>query len=207
MGFELVEVNTVVLTISILVAFSGWAKFLYDISTSRPKINGQIFNVLFGEIDDPENKQVKLTIFLVYLYLTNKRRNNVHILDYELEVDLGSGFEKLERVYGVQNVQNWILLSGMQQIKIPDFTRKLIYSENKPVEYGSPLHGFVLFASRKPQQLYIESVDNGHIHKYKITIIDAFQKKHVIVCSTDKFPNIYLLQDLAGITGLAAMKK
>jgi len=188
--------TTTILIISILVALSGWGTFIYNITTSTPKISGQIFTVIIGQMDNPENPSEKLTSFMAYLYLTNERKNSVHILDYELEVDSGNGFEKLLRVYGVQNVKNWDFSGGTHSIEIPDFNQKLIYAENKPVEYGSPLHGFVVFASKKPQKSFIES---GHIYKYKVTVIDAFQKKHEIISSTDKLPNLYLLQDLAGI--------
>jgi hypothetical protein len=178
------------------VSVSGWTTFGYQIITSKPKINGQIFNVIIGQIDNLDNSGEKLTSFLVYLYLTNERKNSVHILDYELEVDTGSGFEKLLRVYGVQNTPNWSFSSETNQIEIPDFNKKLIYAENKPVEYGAPLCGFVVFASKNPQNSYIDSLGTN---KYRVTIIDAFQEKHVIIASADKFPNLFLLQDLAGI--------
>ena len=197
------EVNTTILTISILVAFSGWAKFLYDILTNKPKISGQIVNVIIGDMANVDNPSGALTACIVYIYLTNKRRNSVHILDYELEIDLGSGFEKLMRMYGVQNVKDWHFTSETHKIEIPDFNRKLIYAENKPVEYGSPLHGFVLFASKKPQSSYISNLSTN---KYKVPIIDAFQNKHKIITSANEFPNLFLLQDLAGIK-LTSLKK
>jgi hypothetical protein len=190
------NIAIIISIVALLVSVSGWATFIYSIVTSTPKISGQIFNIIIGQMQNPNNSNQQLTSFIVYLYITNERNKSVHILDYEMEVDSGTGFEKVLRVYGVQNVQNWHFESNENLIEIPDFNSKLIYAQNKALDYGSPLHGFVVFASTKPQQSFIS---NGSSNKYRITIIDAFQKKHYIVSSADKFPNLYLLQDLAGM--------
>ena len=185
--------SEIIAVISILVALSGWGKIIYDWFTSKPKIKGQIFNVIIGDMPDPNDPTRTLTTFNLYLYLTNTRKNTVHILDYELEVDTGDGYEKVERVYGAHKVQNWSFHSETYNIKIPDYPKKLITAQAKPVEYGIPLHGFVLFASRKPSKLFKQ-----HIKRFRVTCIDAFGNRHKIV-SSKQFPNLYLLQDLAGI--------
>jgi hypothetical protein len=43
-------------SIGFIIAFSGWAKVLYDYVTSRPKIRGQVFQVMRGQMDDPRSK-------------------------------------------------------------------------------------------------------------------------------------------------------
>jgi len=190
------EVSTTILIISILVAFAGWAKFFYDLLTSSPKISGKIFYVWIGETASPDKPPENFTTFFVYLYLINKRKNSVHILDYELEVDWGSGFERLLRFLGIQNKKEWRFKNQTHLFEIPDFNQKLIYSPSRPVEYGIPLHGWVVFASEKPKHSFFEK---GGVRKYKVTAIDAFQKRHRIICSPDKFVNISLLLDIAGI--------
>ncbi|HEY96934.1 MAG TPA: hypothetical protein G4O16_01985 [Dehalococcoidia bacterium] len=188
--------NIAILLLSILVALSGWATLGYQVLTSKPKLIGRVFNVIIGEIAEPEIFNGHHTSFLTYLYIINERKNSVHILDYELEIDVGNGFERLYRAYGVQNIQNWGFLSDKYQISIPDFTNKLIYAENRPVEYGTPLHGFVVFTSEHPKSDYVSNMENN---KYRLTIIDAFQNKYVFTVSPDTFPSLFLLQDLAGI--------
>ncbi len=190
------DVNTLILTLSVMVALSGWAKFFYDMFTNKPKIDGRVFNVIIGIMPHPNIPNKTLTSFLVYLYLTNKRKNSAHILNYELEIDLGEGFKEVDRVYGIQNVQNWGFSSQTHSIDIPNLAEKLIYSKVKPVEYGSINQGFVLFASPKPQSDFINA---GKAVTYKVTCLDVFGNRHKIVSSPDKFMNLFLLQDMAGI--------
>jgi len=191
------DVNTTILVISILVAFSGWAKFLYDIFTRNPKIHGRIFNVIVGGMSNPKNQSEKYSAFAVYLYLTNERKNTVQILEYELEIECDNIKRKMERAYGVQTVKDWRFSSDKHNIDIPNFNEKLIYAYNKPVEYGIPLHGFVLFVSR--EEKYYLNVQKADLVKYHVTLIDVLGKKHRIVTSQKEFANINLLQDIAGI--------
>ena len=176
-----------------VIALSGWTTLLYNWFTSKPKIRGQIFNVITGSMPNPNNPNQILTAFNVYLYLTNTRKNTVHILDYELEVDTGAGYERMKRVYGAHEIPNWFFGSETHTIEIPDYPKKLITAQAKPIEYGVPLHGFVLFASEKPIDNFKENVK-----RFKVTCVDAFNGRHEIV-SSKQFPSIYLLQDLAGM--------
>lgn len=177
-----------------MFALSGWVTFLYNWFTNKPKIKGRIFNVITGDMPDPSDPTKSLTAFNVYLYLTNIRKNTIHILDYELEVDLGKGFIKTERVYGAHKVPNWTFTSQTHNMKIPDYPNKLITAKAKPLEQGIPLHGFVLFASRETSKMF-----KGNVKRFKVTCIDALDNRHEITSTPKELPNIYLLQDLAGI--------
>lgn len=180
--------------LGILVALSGWATFLNERLTSKPKIKGQILNVMTGTMVKPNNSTKRWTVFMVYLYLLNTRKNQVHMLNYELEIDVGKGYEKVHRLYGLPNTQEWKFDNPTMIIEIPDFIEKLIYTLNKPVEYGIALKGWIPFASEKPQDKYEKNVK-----KIKITCIDVFQKKHTIETQTKEFPDFAELQEIAGI--------
>ena len=178
--------------IALIFAFSGWGKIIYEWQTSKPKIKGKIFNVMTGS-SGPPVYQEEMTVFLPYLYLTNARKNTVHILDYILELDRGHGYERVKRVYGAHTVPNWTFGSGIEQIRIDDFPNKLITVNAEPVQYGVPLHGWLLFASEKSQEEF------ENVKRWKITCIDAFDNNHEIVTCREQFPPLYLLQDIAGI--------
>ncbi|MEW6614535.1 MAG: hypothetical protein AB1401_03550 [Thermodesulfobacteriota bacterium] len=187
------ESKIVIYIITTIVALSGWITLLYNWFTSTPKIKGKILNIMTGEWHTPQFRTPKTSLF-VYLYLTNKRKNPVHILDYELEFDISNGYEKALRVYGTQNIDQPSFHSDIQEITIPDFKNKVIYSKNNPIEYGIPLHGFALFATDKPHSDLINK-----IKKLKITCTDAFGVNHIIKAKPKNFTNLYLLQDIAGI--------
>jgi hypothetical protein len=151
-------------------------------------------HVITGVMEDPRNPAKNLTTFNVYLYLTNRRKNTVHILDYELEIDVGTGYEKMERVWGANTIPNWTFTSKTHTMEITNYPEKLITAQAKPIEHGIPLHGFVLFATEKPQHLFLDQVK-----RYRITCIDAYQNKHILTSRPDQLQNINLLQELAGI--------
>ncbi len=71
----------------------------------------------------------------------------------------------------------------------------MIYKDNKPVEYGKPLYGLILFGSEKPRSYF-----NG-IKKYRITCIDVFGKRHKITSTPDRLRkwNLYLSSELFGL--------
>lgn len=187
--------SEVIAIVAIIVALYGWTTLLYNWITSKPKIKGKIFNVITGDLKNPNRPSQTLTAFNVYLYLTNTRKNTVHILDYELEVDIGNGYKKMGRFYGAHRIPRWSFISASLKIDIPDFPQKLITAQAEPVKYGIPLHGFVLFVSGEPKNQFLENVK-----KFRVTCVDAFGNRHKIVSCPKQFPNIYLLQDLAGIT-------
>jgi hypothetical protein len=77
-----------------------------------------------------------------------------------------------------------------EEIKIDKFSDNLIYRKANPVSYGIPLHGWIVFAGD------IKFWD-ADISEYKLTCVDAFQGRHVIITEKEKLANLYLLQDLA----------
>ncbi|MBN2412032.1 hypothetical protein JXQ31_10105 [candidate division KSB1 bacterium] len=178
--------------IAVFVALSGWATLFYNFYTNKPKIKGQILNLMTSEWDNPQFQKPKRAIFL-YIYLINVRKNPVNILDYELEIDLGNGYERVIRVYGAQNMEQPTFKSNEHEIKIPNLNEKIIYKKDSLLTYGLPLHGFALFATDRSQK------ELEKIIKLKLTCIDAFNNRHIIKSSPKQFSNIIFLQDLAGI--------
>lgn len=179
--------------LGILVALSGWGKVVYDHITGRPRIRARVFQVMRGQLKHPPQAGVTLASFVTYLYLVNTRRNSIHVLDYELELRVDGQWERLDRVYGVHNIQNLEFLApDGTEIKIQQFHNNLIYRKNIPVEYGKPLHGWIVFAGR-------DALYKAEVSRYRVTCIDAYRKRHAFETSVDQFENIFLLQDMAGI--------
>jgi len=174
-----------------IIALSGWAKVLYDHVTSRPRICGRVFQVILGQMANPAQAEEPLAAFVVYLYLVNRRRNTIHVLDYEMEIRVARKWTRLSRVYGIHNVQN-CFASASGPIQIENFEANLIYRKNKPVEYGQPLHGWIVFVGP-------ESLRNSRIKAFRVTCIDAFQKKHRLLTKDKGLASVYLLQDIADI--------
>lgn len=178
--------------IGFIIAFSGWVKVFYDYVTSRPKIRGQVFQVMRGQMDDPRNKGKRLEAFIAYLYLVNKRRNTIHILDYELDIKVDRKWIKLGRVYGIHNVKNSFGAIGGGNIEIKNFEDNLIYRKAKPAEYGQPLHGWIVFVGP-------ENLRSADVLAFRLTCIDAFCKKHQFETKKDELGPLHLLQDMADI--------
>jgi hypothetical protein len=117
----------------------------------------------------------------------------VHVLDYEFEVLVSRKWIRLDRIYGIHNIQNLDFRApDGTEIKIETFSDNLIYRKNIPVEYGKPLHGWIVFAGE-------ESLHSADIPRLRVTCIDAYRKKHIFETSDKEFENLYLLQDMAGV--------
>jgi hypothetical protein len=178
--------------IGFVIALSGWAKVLYDYVTSRAKIRGQVFQLITGQMNDPRTPGKRLEAFITYLYLVNKRRNTIHILDYELEVKVDDKWTRLGRVYGLHNVKSSFGAIGGGNIEIKNFEDNLIYRKGKPAEYGQPLHGWIVFAGS-------EDLHGVDIAAYRLTCIDAFRKKQRFVTKKEELAPLYLLQDMEDV--------
>ena len=107
---------------AIIVSLSGWGKVLYDYLSSKPKIKGQVFQVMRGQMPLSTISEEKMTAFFTYVYLVNRRKNSIHVLDYELEIKIKNVWKKLKRVYGIHRIQDPHFLdpSG-KEIQIQNF--------------------------------------------------------------------------------------
>ncbi|MBU2053374.1 MAG: hypothetical protein KKC25_00130, partial [Proteobacteria bacterium] len=120
----------------------------------------------------------------------------IHIQDYELSIKVGSKWSKwiqLGRVYGIHGVKNSFDALAGGKIEIKNFEENLIYRKSKPVEYGQPLYGWIVFVG--PTTLH-----DADVLSYRLTCTDAFRKKHCIYTKKEELGNLFLLQDMADIT-------
>jgi len=179
--------------LAIIAALSGWFKVLVDHLSNKPKLSGRILTVMKGTVDLPNGETH--TSYMVYPYILNKRKNSVHVLDYEFFVKLSryGRWQKLNRVYGMENQKNLgFKAKGGEDIGFKDPEKTFIYKKNEPVQHGVPLHGWVPFFGPK-ENFQINS------YRYKIVCIDAYGGRHKIVSREKNPPNPFLLMEIAGI--------
>lgn len=168
-------------------AISGWVAFLYQYFSDRPKIKGKILQVMRGKMKNPKNLSENLTVFTLFLYLTNVRKNAIHLRDYSLEVDEGDGFERMKIVRGA--LSSFRFGYGEGELQIPNFEQGVIYKQSKPVEYGVPFYGYLVFAG--DVKYY-----KAEIKRYRITCVDVFDHKHKITAKPNKFVDLFYLQEV-----------
>jgi hypothetical protein len=178
--------------ISLIFGFSGWIAFLYDYYSSRPKIRGKILNVMRGQFDNPQKPSEKLTVFILFLYLTNLRKSAIHLSNFDLEVDVGKGFEKTQPIRGFGNTNVHFAWSTGGEVQIPDFNKGLIYKQKKPIEFGVPFYGYLAFGA--DSKFY-----KAEINCYKIICTDIFDHKHVTKAKPEKFVDLFYLQETFNI--------
>lgn len=181
---------SVTLAVTALVGVSGWATLAYQHFTARPKLRSSLINVMrgLGTIND-----VPRTSFWAYLYLTNTRRNQVHILDYGMEVRVRGRWVTLDRVYGVTPATSFTFQAESgRAAQVLNLADKLIWRNHTPVQFGLPHHGFLFFVG--PPDLH-----PAPIKKYRITCIDAFQKAHRFTTPVGAMRSPYLLSEMAGV--------
>lgn len=178
--------------IAILAAISGWIAFIYQYFSERPKIRGKILQVMRGTSENPDGTtESPITVFTLFLYLTNMRKNAVHVSDYILEVETEAGFEKMKTIYGIGETRMHFYY-GTGEIEIPDFNKGLIYKQSKPIEFGTPLYGYLPFAG---DHKYFKA----NIKSFRITCVDVFGHEHKITTRPKDFVNLIYLQEVFGI--------
>lgn len=181
------------------MAASGWAKFAWDRYTDSPKVVGRICQLSIGNL---MLEGVEYTLFTPFLYLTNKRKHNVHVLAYRLGVDAGKGYESVDRVFGAESIKKSIEVETANHIlKIANVGRAILINKTTQIEYGKPSYGILLFGSKKKRGYF-----EGKVKGYRITIEDVLGNNHCIEHRTEKdknpskpFMNLFLLPELFGV--------
>lgn len=178
---------------SVIFAFSGWFKVVYDHQASKPKVVGKVLNFLCGVVESPTKR--KYTAFMMYPYLLNARKNSVHILDYEAYIKLPGSrkWRRINRFYGLDRAESVQFFSqGGGVIKINDLPASYIYKKEGPVQQGIPLHGWVPF-------LADGELDATNATHFKLVCIDANSTRHTIIQKTADVVPIPLLIQIANI--------
>jgi len=187
------EYDFYVKVITIILALSGWFKVAYDHWTSKPRISGRILTVIRG--GGQHSTGVNMSIFFVYAYILNTRKNAVHILDYKLSVRRPGSirWHTLTRAYGMEKIKSMSFthVTG-EAFSLGDFSQNLIYMKKSPAQYGIPLHGWVPFVST-PERGQWEKL------RFKLECTDAYGKNHVIKDNDKDFISNMLLVEMAGV--------
>lgn len=183
----LFDYSALTLIIAGAATISGWVAFGYQYFSERPKIKGKLLQVMRGRMKNPENPTEYLTSFILFVYLTNLRKNAVHVRDYILEIDDGDGFKRMKIVRG--NLANLHFSCPDGEIEIPNFEQGVIHKQSKPIEFGTPYYGYLVFGGD------IKYYD-FKIKQFRITCIDVFDNKHVITTKPEKFVDLFYLQEV-----------
>jgi hypothetical protein len=91
-------------------------------------------------------------------------------MSYRLEIDRGRGREELQRLKRMYTLP--ALTAGDQQIILDE--NVLIYRPPRPVEYGAPLIGMIVFYIEEPR------VSEDVIKDYKLVVTDVLGNSHNI---------------------------
>lgn len=183
----LLDQESLTLLIAAIAAISGWVTVFYQYYSDRPKIKGKILNVMRGKLPNPSNPSETLTTFVLFVYLTNVRKSVVHLRDYILEIDNGNGFERMKIVRG--DMAHFHFDTAVGEIHIPDFEQGVIYKQSKPVEFGVPYYGYLMFAG--DLKYY-----NSEIKRFRITCVDVFDHKHKVTAKPSNFVDLFYLQEV-----------
>ena len=179
--------------VAVATALSGWFKVFLDHLGNKPKLAGRILCVMKGRFK-AENFG-EHTSYMVYPYLVNKRKNTVHVLDYEFYVKLKrfGKWQQILRVYGMEALPNCKFTSNSDSlIAIENLGNTLIYRKKEPVQHGVPLHGWIPFFGDM-------SLFDLNSYRYKLICIDAYGNRHSIVSKGKEGINPYLLMEVAEI--------
>jgi hypothetical protein len=163
---------------------------------ARPKIKAAIFNVSMGQLTYTSDSKISnYTLITPYVYITNHRQNAIFIFDYEMDIDFGDGFVKLQRIYGraIPWPEPYTTETPTERISISNFADKLIYASPKMVAFGEIIKGFVPFGGDP-------SLHGKTIKRIKFTCVDALQNRHTSKLTPKMYLNHFLFHDLVDAT-------
>lgn len=178
------------LAVSIISAAVATAAFIVARLDPKPKIKGQINTILHSPLGLPDGREI--TALMLHVTLTNSTKNPAHVMSYRLEIDRGRGREELPRLKRLYALP--ALTAGDQRIILDE--KVLIYRPPRPVEYGAPLIGMIVFYLEEP------GVGEEVIKEYKLVVTDVLGNQHNIgyrrgQSSPDGFDSVELFE-LAG---------
>lgn len=90
--------NLVTMTISLLsAAIAGFALYS-QWSMRRPRVLGRLNQLILTPMATDEDLEAKRTLgVMVHVTLTNRGRDPIHIMEYEIGLDIGDGHQPLPR--------------------------------------------------------------------------------------------------------------
>ena len=173
----------------IAVVVSLVATFMVQSYLDRPKLKGNILQVIIGHLVGNFDK----TSYAMYVYLTNQHQNTISIFDYEMYVDFGEGYIKLDRVFGTGIIPEVFEASSpLGNARIENFRDKQLSKKDQQIGFGNFIDGFLMFVG-DPSFL------KKQVNRYKLVCIDVFQRKHIIEVAPKEFPQGLVWADRAGV--------
>jgi hypothetical protein len=160
--------NIASLVVSVISAVVATAAFIVARLDPKPKIRGQINTILHSPLSLPDGREI--TALMLHVTLTNSTKNPAHVMSYQLEIDRGRGREQLTRLKRMYALP--ALTAGDQRIILNQDV--LIYRPPRPVEYGAPLVGLIVFYLEEP------GVNEEIIKEYELTVTDVLGNRHRI---------------------------
>jgi hypothetical protein len=149
--------------------------------------------VMTGQFQNPTNLSETLTGFTLFVSLTNRATTPAHVRDYEFYVDIGSGFERMSIFRGISSTNFHFGYQG-RELQITDFNKRLLFYQNKPIEFGMPFEGILLFGGDKKYY-------GMPVRGYKLVCIDVFGRRHEIVTDPKDLTDLGFIADRFGVTG------
>jgi len=163
----------------------------------RPKITGWVNDIMEATLHlvslDPKIKPVVKHLFLPFILMTNRADNKINIIDFELDVDYGEGFVKMDKFFGsaATNLPKPIVsaLNTGGTLSIPDPNKFVLVRGQTAVGFGQLVYGFVPFVGDVALQ-------SKKWQRIKVTCIDIFEERHELLRKVGDERNINLLADL-----------
>ncbi len=156
------------LVVSVISVSIAVAAFVLARRDPRPKIRGRLNAVLHAPLELSGGRQI--TAIMVHVTLSNSTKHEAHIVGYDLSVNRGDGDEPLTRLKNMRQLPSL----GVGDTRITLNEDILIYRPPRPVEYGTPLNGIVVFYIEEPDVL------EEAILRYSLSVTDIFGRVHEI---------------------------
>jgi hypothetical protein len=189
-GGKKIDIIQILTILVAAIGFCGGVPFLWEQFTKTPLIEGRVIGIFSGEIITINEHGI---FYAPYIHLVNRREYPVSIIEYEAEINLGSGYIPTERIYGMYNVDITEFPSETQIIRIPKLYDKLLSNKLNAITYGQSSSGFVFFGVKDL------SVKGKEVISIKITCIDAFNNRYTFETYTKDMPPLGYLNEVAGI--------
>lgn len=182
--------NLASLVIAALSAIIAFTALYSQWNMRRPKIQGRVNQVVLKRIRTPVDPEGKQTLaILVHISLTNRGRDPIYVMEYDIDCDTGQGYRRLERFQYVTE----LTLPPIQgfKVEVDDWRKLQVFYPYRPVEFGSPLTGFLVghFSLEQPManpqadiEKHLES-----IRRVSVTLKDVFHKSTQFHSSRGEF--------------------
>ena len=162
--------TTVVAALSALVALisalvSWW--FAWRATRPKPSLKVRILYAHHIRVGGPGARDYD-TCVLLFCWITNESTHPVHLVDFQGEVDQGSGYTEWDNTLRVDmELPRLTFRQGPYEYTVELTEKAQIFWPPSPVEYGKPLIGFLAIAGNL-------SGDDDSALRYRVRVEDIF---------------------------------